>query len=65
MEGRTRREFDASFKLELARMVKDQGTTIADVCRSMDLGKTVVWRWVKQYTPELNGQGGMRKPLTA
>jgi transposase len=65
MERRARREFDASFKLEVARMVKDQGTSIADVCRSMDLGETVVRRWVKQYTAELNGQVGMGKPLTA
>lgn len=65
MERRARREFDASFKLEVARMVKDQGTAIGDVCRSMDLGETVVRRWVKQYTAELNGHAGMGKPLTA
>jgi transposase len=46
-------------------MVKDQGLSITDVCRSMDLGETVVRRWVKQYETELNGQSGIGKPLTA
>jgi transposase len=43
---RVRREFDTSFKLEVVRMVKDQGLPVSDVCRSMDLGETVVRRWV-------------------
>jgi len=61
---RARREFDASFKLEVVRMVKDQGLSVGDVCRSVDLGETVVRRWMKQYTAELNGQAGIGKPLT-
>jgi transposase len=39
-----RRELDASFKLEVVRMVKDQGLSVTDVCRTMDLGETVVRR---------------------
>jgi transposase len=62
---RARREFYASFKLEVVRMVKDQGLSIGDVCRSMDLGETVVRRWMKQYTAELSGQLGVDKPLTS
>lgn len=61
---RVRREFDTGFKLEVVRMVKDQGLSVSDVCRSMDLGETVVRRWVKQYQAELNGQPGIGKPLT-
>ena len=59
-----RREFDTGFKLEVVRMVKDPGLSVSDVCRSMDLGETVVRRWVKQYQAELNGQPGIGKPLT-
>jgi hypothetical protein len=33
IERRARREFDASFKLEVVRMVKDRGLSIGDVCR--------------------------------
>jgi transposase len=62
---RKRREFDTSFKLEVVRMVKDQGLSVTDVCRTMDLGETVVRRWIKQYETELNGQSGIGKPLTA
>jgi transposase len=62
---RKRREFDTSFKLEVVRMVKDQGLSVSDVCRTMDLGETVVRRWLKQYETELNGQSGIGKPLTA
>ena len=61
---RVRREFDTGFKLEVVRLVKDQGLSVSDVCRSMDLGETVVRRWVKQYQAELNGQPGIGKPLT-
>jgi transposase-like protein len=52
---RARREFDTNFKLEVVRMVKDQGLPVSDVCGSMDLGETVVRRWVKQFEAELNG----------
>jgi transposase len=62
---RARRKFDASFKLEVVRMVKEQGLGITQVCRSMDLGETAVRRWVKQYETELSGQPGLGKPLTA
>ena len=35
-------------------MMKDQGLPVSDVCRSMELGETVVRRWVKQFETELN-----------
>lgn len=50
-----RREFDASVKLEVVRMVKDQKLPVSDICRSMDLGETVIHFWLKQYQTELNG----------
>lgn len=51
---RVRREFDNGFKLEVVRMVQVQGLSTSDVCRSMDLGETVVRRWVKQYNTQPN-----------
>lgn len=65
MDSKAHRQFDASFKLEVARMVKDQGLSVAEVCRDMDVGETAVRRWVKQYAAELDGQPGIGKPLTA
>jgi transposase len=40
MKQRARRQFDASFELEIARMVRDQGVSVAEVCRNLDLGET-------------------------
>lgn len=65
IERKAHRQFDANFKLEVARMVKDQGLSVADVCCNLDLGETAVRRWVQQYAAELDGQAGIGKPLTA
>ncbi len=62
---RQRRQFDASFKLEVVRMVKDQGLSVGEVCRTMELGETAVRRWLAQYDSELAGGAGIGKPLTA
>lgn len=52
---RRRRQFDASFKLEVVRMVRDQGLSVSEVSRSMDLVETAVRRWVAQYDAERGG----------
>jgi transposase len=62
---RRRRQFDASFKLEVVRMIRDQGLSLSEVCRSMELGETAVRRWVAQYDAESGGGAGVSKPLTA
>ena len=62
---RRRRQFDTSFKLEVVRMVRDQGLSVSEVCRSMELGETAVRRWVAQYDAECAGGPGVGKPLTA
>ena len=60
-----RTEYDASFKLEVARMVVDQGLTVAQVVKDMRVGRTSVDRWVAQYLAEKTGSPGIGKPLTA
>jgi transposase len=60
-----RRSFTAEFKLEVARMVVDQGMDTATVCKDLKLGATAVRRWVAQYKAEQRGQAGIGKPLTA
>lgn len=62
---RQRRSFDPSFKLEVVRMVKEQGLSVQHVCESMSLGATAVRRWVEQYDCEQNGHSGIGKPLTS
>jgi transposase len=63
--SRKRRAFDASFKLQVVQMIKEQGLSVTQVCRDLDLGETAVRRWLQQYEAELSGQPGIGKPLTA
>jgi transposase len=60
-----RKVFDDSFKLEVVKMIKDQGLSVSQVCRDLDIGDTAVRRWVQQYEAEKLGQAGIGKPLTS
>ena len=62
---RNRRTFDASFKLEVVKMIRDQGLSISQICQDMNLGETAVRRWLRQVDAELAGSPGLGKPLTA
>jgi len=59
-----RRRFDTSFKLKVVQMVREQGLSVAQVCRDMKLGDTAVRRWITQFDAEQLGQSGIGKPLT-
>lgn len=60
-----RRVFDASFKLQVAQMVKVQGLSISQVYGDMKFGESAVRRWVAQLEAVQLGQNGIGKPLTA
>jgi transposase len=60
-----RRTFDDSFKLQVVEMIKNQGLTVPQVCRDLNIGETAVRRWVQQYEAEQLGQPGIGKPLTS
>ena len=60
-----RRDFDASFKLQVVQMVRVQGLSVLDVCRDMNLGETALRRWLAQFDAEELGHPGLGKPLTA
>jgi transposase-like protein len=43
---RQRRSFDPSFKLEVVRMIKEQGLSISHVSQTMDIGvDPIEWAW--------------------
>ena len=63
--ARQRKTFDPSLKLEVVRMIKDQGLSVQNVSETMDIGVTAIRRWLTQYSNEINGQPGIGKPLTA
>lgn len=58
------KHYEPAFKLEVARMVVDQGLSIGQVVNDMGVGRTAVNRWVEQYRAEQKGQPGIGKPLT-
>ena len=59
-----RKKFDTSLKLEVVRMIKEQGLSVQHVSQSMYIGQTAIRRWVTQYQAEQNGQSGIGNPLT-
>jgi len=59
------KHYEAAFKLEIARMVVDQGLSVSQVVNDMNIGRTAVRRWVEQYRAEQLGNTGIGKPITA
>ena len=53
--SRTRRDFTPEFKLQVARMVLDQGLSVSQICKDMDLSDSAVRKWVKQLSAEVQG----------
>ena len=62
---KSRRAFDASFKLQVVQMIKTQGLSVGQVCKDMDLVESVVRRWLSQFEAEQSGLPGIGKPITA
>lgn len=60
-----RRKFDTNFKLNVVKMIKQQGLSVGQVCRDMKVGETAIRRWLAQYDAEQLGHAGIGKPLTA
>ena len=64
-EKKPRRAFDAAFKLQVVKMVRDQGLGVSQVCKDLDLVDSAVRRWLTQFDEEAAGRVGIGKPLTA
>ena len=60
--GLGRRSFDTGFKVQVARMVLDQGLRVGQVCRGMDVGETALRRWVRQLESDQMGASGTGRP---
>jgi len=50
-----RKIFTNEFKVECASLVLDQGYSVPDAARVMDVGETAMRRWVKQLKQERAG----------
>jgi transposase len=56
--------YEASYKLEVAKMVVDQGLTISQVCKDLSIESSAVARWAKQYRAEMHGLPSIGHPIT-
>ena len=45
----TKRRFPREFKLEAIRLVKEQGVSVAEAARDLDLHENVLRKWVRAY----------------
>ena len=64
MTKRQRRSLTPEFKLEAACLVLDQGYSIPEASRSLDVGETALRRWVEQLQQERDGTTPKSKALT-
>ena len=56
--------YEASYKLEVAKMVVDQELTISQVCKDLTIGSSAIARWVKQTRAEMHDQPSIGHPIT-
>ena len=64
MTKRTRRTFSPEFKLEAAQLVVDQGYSMVEAAKAMNLSKSAMDKWVRQLKQERQGITPKAAPLT-
>jgi len=45
-------------------MIRDQGLSVSQACKDLDLVDSAVRRWIEQYDTEAAGGPGKGRPLT-
>ena len=65
MTKRTRRTFSPEFKLEAAQLVVDQGYSVVEAAKAMNVRKSAIDKWVRQLKQERPGIPQKASPLTA
>ena len=61
---RERRNMEPAFKLQVVKMIREQGLSVPQVCKDLDLTDSAVRNWLKQFEEEAAGRPGIGKPLT-
>ncbi len=64
MTKRTRRTFSPEFKLEAAQLVTDQGYSVVEAAKAMNVSKSAMDKWVRQLKQEKQGVTPKASPLT-
>ncbi len=62
--SRERRAYSTEFKLDAVRLITEQGYTVIQVGRALDICETVIRRWFNQYKKEQGGITPQNKALT-
>ena len=61
----TRRQFSREFKLEAVRLVKERGVSVTQASRNLDVGESIMRRWIKELTSDpgqaFPGQGQFKR----
>jgi transposase len=55
-EMETRKQYTKEFKLDAISLVVDQGLTIAEAARSLEIRANMLGRWIKENQTDNNGQ---------
>jgi transposase len=55
---------EPAFKLQVVKMIREQGLTVPQFCKDLDLTDSAVRTWLKQFAEETAGRPGVGKPLT-
>ncbi|PSL09191.1 transposase [Marinobacterium halophilum] len=53
--AKQRRSFSTEFKMEAVSLVVDQGYSMAEASRAVDVGESALKRWVNQLRAERGG----------
>ncbi|WP_414478509.1 transposase [Proteus mirabilis] len=61
---KTKRNFDANYKLHICELIRKRGLTITQVCTDTNIGQSTVHRWLNQYDIELQSLAGTGRPIT-
>jgi transposase len=51
-----RKQYSKEFKLDAISLVLDQGYTIAEAARSLEIRANMLGRWIKEYQTDDDGQ---------
>ena len=54
-KNRGRRSFDRNFKLEVVRLVTEEGRSVADVSRSIGVHANTIHNWKQQFIDDPDG----------
>ena len=53
---KVRNQYSAEFKLELIKLIEEQGQKVPDVAGQYNVGKSTLEKWLQRYRAEQSGK---------